>query len=113
MNALAETVIRPSGKVYQARKRASAFPYGDVGPSYGIVVVRTHDADVAVPLAYYAWRYFHMDGEPLPPPRIGWTRLIPWDSGGHGGDATWDSCTGHERGSVPCVWFDVRDIASG
>lgn len=101
-----ETAIRPDGRLYRARAKPSAQPYGEGGSGlWGVIVLRTHDVDVAVALAYVEWRRWIASGDPLPSPVRGWTRLVPWDAGG-GGDWSWDSCTGREKGSMPCVWFE-------
>jgi len=109
VSALAEVAIRPGGRLYRSRSKARAHSYGDDGgASFGVVVTRTHDVDLAVPLAAQTWRWMFDSNVPLPAARIGWTRLVPWDLSGYG-DWSWDSCTGVEANSLPCVWFDGDD----
>lgn len=104
-----ETVLRPGRGPYRAQKPPRVVPYDNDGDSWGLIVTRTHDIDVATAYATLDWPRFHDRGpEGIPVPRVGWTRVVPWDEGGTGGTETWLDADPTERGAVPCVWFHAR-----
>ena len=55
MNTWMEKVVRPSGRLYRARKAPVAIAFDDPEREVGVVVIRTHDVDVATSLAAQAW----------------------------------------------------------
>lgn len=105
--AWTEVAVRPDGRLYRARKRPISVGYGD-DHHYGVVVLRTHDIDIATALAYWRWRHLYDTRDPLPAAMAGWTKLVPWDWSGYG-DSSFIGQAGFEKGSVPCVWFHRDD----
>jgi hypothetical protein len=108
-----ETARRPDGRLYRARKRPRARFWGDGAgwsdDDWGVIVERTHDVDVATALAFQAMRFYGVECN-MPPPRVGWTKLVPWDEYGTGADYTWVDVPASAKGAVPSVSFFGTDV---
>lgn len=102
-----EVAARPGRVTYRARRRPSVVVLDDPGDDPGLVVLRTHDLDVATYLAADWWA--GLSGGCLPPAHAGWTKLVPWGPWGQSGDMTWLRLGPTDRGSIPCVWFSDGD----
>jgi len=98
-----EVVPRLNGPTYRARKAPAAELLSADWDDVQVIVWRTQDVDVAVPLAARAWRR-ELDG-PLPGSvLVGWFRSVPWDTGA-GGDWSVIDAGPNERGATPGVLF--------
>lgn len=89
-------VARPNGKTYRARKQPSIRMYTDRDEYDCVVVLRTHDIQLAVELAS------NLIGELELNPTVAytdWWRDVPWDDSG-AYDQAW--ITDPVRGT-PCV----------
>jgi hypothetical protein len=96
----AETITRPNGKPYRRRKptQIATFDHGD-SMAEGVVVIGTHDVDLATRLAADRLAYFDLDPASA---RTSWWRLVPWDAFGIGCDQSW--ITDEVRGAPVVVW---------
>lgn len=98
----AETISRPAGRPYRARKTPTAqvLVNMDDEPS-GVLVLRTHDIDRAARLAEQLW--WQATDCQLPAGKTCWQRFVPW-----GGDSgSYEVVAPDVRNAVPCVWFGV------
>lgn len=93
------TAIRPDGRVYAPRKPAALTSAEDEhGITSWVIVLRTHDREIAYRLAApeladLGWRYGPGDGE------LRWLREVPWCEDGY---HDWSYIDDPVRG-VPCV----------
>lgn len=106
VTAWAEHVARTDGTVYRARRCPLVREYGGYGHGTsdptGMLVVRTHDVDVACALVTRRWAAEF--GGPLPVPVPVWVRFVPWsDDAGY--DESWQHSAPAQRGAVPAVDF--------
>ncbi len=97
MTASLTDTLRPNGKVYRPKKAPSVETFFDRNDYEAVVVLRTHDFDLALKLAA-DW----IDAMELQPDKAyeDWWRLVPYDANCSGHDRTWVTDT--VRG-VPCV----------
>jgi hypothetical protein len=79
-------LIRPNGKPYRSRTPVRVEEYVTPDEGTSIVVVGTHDVDVAADLACDAGANHH--DYPLPEGVASWWRLVPWNTSGQG-DRSW------------------------
>ena len=100
----AEIVERPDGRLYRARKTPHAEMLGGDWDDSSVIVWRTHDVDVAVPLAGQEWRQ-QVGCDPIPGHvTVGWFKSFPWDPMG-GYDGSVQEVLVTEKGAVPAVMF--------
>jgi hypothetical protein len=97
-----ETLTRPNGKTYRARTAPRAETFYTWDECSAVVVIGTHDLEVAAGLAQRLWDY----DEPLPEGRTHWWRLVPWDASGIF-DRSWVDAP--ERGR-PVVVFTPTEV---
>lgn len=81
-----EPIVRPNGKPYRPRTAPRVEEFYASDDEACLVVIGTHDLDVAAELARPSWESCY-DG-PLPDGVRAWWRLVPWSTG-HGYDSSW------------------------
>lgn len=101
-------VVRPNGKIYRARKAPCAFPIDN--PHLGeteVMVIRTHDADLAQGLAVAEARRHGIEWEEPVEATISWARETIRD-----GEPWWEF---DDVRGVPCVVFSPErwPVAAG
>lgn len=96
-----EKITRPNGKTYSPRRPPRVDHYTNHDEVACVVVIGTHDLDVAAQLAASLWDHH----EPIPTGTRSWWRIVPWDTG-TGYDRNW--VTDETRGA-PVVYFDPQD----
>jgi hypothetical protein len=92
------TIQRPNGKPYRPRKAPSVREFSDLDDNTGVVVLRTHDIQLATELASDAISEHDLSRAAA---YTTWWRLVPFDPSGYF-DRTWQNDP--VRG-VPCVVF--------
>lgn len=91
-------IIRPNGKPYRPRKPPSVELAEDSGGDTVVMVLRTHDTDLARRMAARFIAEYDLNADDC---YLAWQRLVPWDAGS-GCDTSWISDGTHGMPAV--IW---------